>query len=105
MTASSTPDLVSRILAKIDTHEQFYRLVLSRPRPRGKIHGHAQLRRCAADRSTVERHSRPGRAEARGTQDGMAVLEYCECCGALMPCPDLLDRAEAYGITEEATTS
>lgn len=61
------------------------------------------LRRCAADRRTVERHRRPGSAQAHGTQDGIWVLEWCEGCGAPMPCPDLLDRAAAYNITPEGS--
>lgn len=62
------------------------------------------LTRCAADRRTVERH--------------IAIYPlygapYCVCCleyppslttvqRAEWPCPDLRDRAAAYGITEEA---
>lgn len=59
------------------------------------------LRHCDTDRRTVERHSRPGRAEVHGSQDGTFVLEWCDCCGEPMPCPDLLDRAAAYDITTE----
>lgn len=76
------------------TLEQFKTVVGATPCPDRVV-----LRRCAADRRTIERHRRPGRVEVRGTQDGMWQLEWCECCGALMPCPDLLDRAEAYGLT------
>lgn len=63
------------------------------------------LLRCAADRRTVERHRQPGRAEMRGNQDGTWLMQWCNCCGALMPCPDLQDRAAAYDITEETATA
>lgn len=76
------------------TYEQWAAVLHPQPCPDETV-----LRHCAADQRTVERHSRPGRTEARGTQDGMVVLQWCECCRALMPCPDLLDRAAAYDIT------
>ena len=58
------------------------------------------LRRCAADRRTVERHS-----EAAVRQfDGFHYRFWCRSCHNEMPCPDLLDRAAAYNITTEETT-
>lgn len=47
------------------------------------------LRDCAADRRVLERHE-------------LAGVEYPRCayCGENWPCPDVLDRAEAYGIEE-----
>ncbi|MEU4804336.1 DUF6221 family protein [Actinosynnema sp. NPDC023587] len=79
----------------------------------------AALRRCAADRRTVERH-RPvpdhGRfsddwADNCPNPDDCAHYErppVCTCCcdntgdPVPAPCPDLLDRADAYGITAVA---
>ena len=48
------------------------------------------LRRCEADRRTVQRH------EPRPLDDDYAT---CHWCGQVWPCPDLLDRAQAYDIT------
>lgn len=45
------------------------------------------LRRCEADKRTVERHAPHG-----------TFYNDCGGCGEDWPCPDLLDRADAYGI-------
>lgn len=51
------------------------------------------LRRCAADRKLVQRHKPVTDADGNG--------EYCFHCAETWPCPDLLDRAEAYGLPIE----
>lgn len=53
------------------------------------------LRRCEADRRTVERHS-PRRLEPG--------YGHCAWCGQTWPCPDFQDRMAAYDITAEETT-
>lgn len=61
-----------------------------------------ELRRCVADRRTVQRH-----AQQRGS--GPYGRMGCEWCSSddrptPWPCPDLLDRAHAYNVTTEETT-
>jgi hypothetical protein len=52
------------------------------------------LAACAADRRTVERHSRRGKSVLRNGE----FEDYCVCGGPLGRCPDILDRADAYGV-------
>jgi hypothetical protein len=48
------------------------------------------LRRCEADKRTVERHREH--------------LGQCTGCTRLWPCPDLLDRADAYDVARDGET-
>lgn len=52
------------------------------------------LRRCEADKRTVERHQLRGKSVLRNGE----FVDYCAACLRVIPCPDLLDRAAAYGI-------
>lgn len=53
------------------------------------------LRQCAADRRTVERHRLRGKSVLRNGQ----FVDYCAACNNQpIPCPDLRDRAEVYGV-------
>lgn len=56
------------------------------------------LRRCEADKRTVERHSRVGAREWVGIGHDAELRYRCEACWRPIPCPDLLDRAAAYDI-------
>jgi hypothetical protein len=61
--------------------------------------GPAEVRRtCEADKRTVERHA-PTAYEC-GLHDCVTHghLLTCNGCGEMWPCPDLLDRAAAYGV-------
>jgi hypothetical protein len=61
----------------------------------------ADLRRCEADKRTVERHHRE-LAFAIVVDKGVEQ-HGCAHCGKPWPCSDLLDRADAYDVpTEEA---
>jgi hypothetical protein len=69
---------------------------------------HTVLRRCAADRKIVAEHSSPhtvvdGFCAEEGAPCTHAGEDECQRC-QLWPCPTLLALAEAYGITEEAST-
>lgn len=111
MTAPSTPDLVSRILEKIDETERIARAAVNSMDPRGwttvqsrhpasqyvgRVDPHATLLRCAADRKTLELHrvEEPGQDQLRG---------FCVHCGWRSPCPDVRNLAEALGIITEET--
>lgn len=63
-------------------------------------HPHATLIRCAADRRTVERH-RAQRDSGLPTHRRACAWCHRDDRVVRFPCPDLLDRAEAYGITVE----
>jgi hypothetical protein len=52
----------------------------------------ATLACCAADRRVVNRH-RPVAADGP---------DRCGHCGAVWPCPDLLDRCAAYAVLVES---
>ena len=56
-------------------------------------------RRCEADKRTVQRHSQVGHQIPFADY----YLDYCASCKHLMPCGDLLDRADAYGVEVETT--
>jgi len=53
-----------------------------------------ELRRCEADKRTVERHSEVG----GGCRWPEYSTEFCAACGQTMPCPDLQDRAAAWNV-------
>lgn len=62
----------------------------------------AVLRRCTADRRSVKRHSNRWRITYGGEiGDSTNLVRHCEVCDYPMPCPDLLDRAEAYDVEIE----
>jgi len=56
------------------------------------------LRRCAADRRVLSRHT-TGAISLMA--DGRERGRLCPADHRRMPCPDLLDLADSYGITEE----
>jgi hypothetical protein len=57
-------------------------------------------RHCEADKRTVERHRTSGVTVLVAGQE----RHFCARCHVLMPCPDLLDRADAWGVATEETT-
>lgn len=68
----------------------------------------AVLRRCAADRRVVERHTEFHAAVLPAAPGAEPQTErWCtQCRSSRWPCPELVDRAEAYGITaHEGATS
>jgi hypothetical protein len=59
------------------------------------------LRRCEADRRTVERHALRGKSVLRNGE----FVDYCAACQQPIPCPDLLDRAHAYDVARDGETT
>lgn len=57
----------------------------------------AELNRCAADRRTVERHQPEDVVDPCGC-GRTHRYQRCVGCEEEWPCPDLLDRADAYGV-------
>jgi hypothetical protein len=60
------------------------------------------LRRCAADRRRLERH-RPG-LNALGNRQVCGYDRYPPDADTDWPCPDVLDLADSYGITQKEQT-
>jgi hypothetical protein len=54
----------------------------------------ATIRRCEADKRTVERHNQVDHSVPFADYQ----FDYCATCRELMPCPDMLDRAASYGV-------
>jgi hypothetical protein len=67
----------------------------------------AVSRRCAADRRVVERHTMfHAIVPPVVLGDEPSTERYCTQCHAQRwPCPELLDRAQAYGVTVEKETT
>lgn len=56
------------------------------------------LRRCEADKRTVERHASNKYNCGLDDCETHGHLLVCAGCAQLWPCPDLLDRAAAYDV-------
>lgn len=90
---TNTDDFVKRVLDAIETAEEA-------AKPTGLLEGfgpftrYDELRRCAADRRVIERHAVFHSVDLGGDE------KWCtHCRSSRWPCPDLLDRAEAYGVS------
>lgn len=100
-------DLPDRILAAIETDSQRdahdHDCLWSIDRNGGwcdKDCRKRTLRHCEADKRTVERHSLiRGKSVLRNGE----FVDYCAACVQPIPCPDLLDRAAAYGVPTTPT--
>lgn len=113
MERTAAHDLVAAILERIETRTAKARtLAATQPTPMrfllvvrcdrdhaGKqlevtLDAAADLRRYAAEKRIVGRHSQRGHSVPFAGYH----LDYCRACGQLMPCSDLTDIAASYGI-------
>lgn len=105
-----TADLLARLVATVDEAEREARFLLAhRSDADVRTLAEAMLRRVAADRRTIERHTPVDR-----TRWGWSPGVYCEYCDELChsesglgcltpfdapwPCPDVRDLAGGYGV-------